>query len=120
MRAGSLRPNSPQSGTSIILQFGLRRAAASKSQRGVNAPHPFHAHPAWQARPLQGLSRGGCAVDDPSSATASLWRVSSLNSATALQVALFSRCLYAAPLRLYRLNIEVASCFYRSFFQAFT
>jgi hypothetical protein len=32
---------------------------------------------------------------------------------------LFSRCLCAAPLRLGRLIIEVASCFYQLFCQAF-
>jgi hypothetical protein len=97
--------------------LGFAKQPASKFQRRVSAPHPFHAHSAWQGRPLRGLSRGGCAVDDPSSATASRWRDSSLNSATHRWP--FSRCQFAAPFRLGWLLIEVGSCFFRSFFPAF-
>jgi hypothetical protein len=80
--------------------LGLSERPASKSQRRVNAPHPFHAHSAWQGRPLSSLSCDGGAVDDPSFATASLWRVSSLNSATSRVAPFSSRCQCAAQMRL--------------------
>ncbi len=95
----------------------FRNEPLGNRERGVNAPYPFHAHSAWQGRPLSGLSWARRAVDDPSSATASLWRVSSLNSATPTGGP-FSRCPCAAPLRVRWLMIEVASCFYPSFCQA--
>jgi hypothetical protein len=81
----SLRSPAPAS----YYGLGFAKQPASKFQRRVNAPHPFHAHSAYQGRPLSGLSRARGAVDDASSATASRWRVSSLNSATASQVAFF-------------------------------
>ena len=80
----SLRSPAPAS----YYGLGLAEQPMSKSQRRVNARQPFHAHSAWQGRVLSGLSQARCAVDDTSSATDFLWRVSSLNSAT-LWVAIF-------------------------------
>jgi hypothetical protein len=98
---------------------GLEEQPMSKSQQSVNALHPFHAHSAWQGRPLPGLSCAGCAVDDPSSATASLRRVSSLNSTTSTGGPLFFSLPVPGADALVRLIIEVASCSFRSFFPAY-